>query len=320
MDIGSAKPDQKTLSSIKHHLIDICPPNDIYSAGRYIEDAIKIVKDILSRKKIPLIVGGTMFYIKALLDGMNKLPPADPSLRSSYVSKYADLAEEERSIALHKELQQLDEKTAARTSPSDIHRVIRALELIERSGTTLDELFAAKENNRIQGLRDLAKDNAWQIIEFALNYEDRAILRQKIAERFHQFIANGLIEEVKQLRIDYPDLDLNFPSIRAIGYRQLWEYLLELDASGIDENSKEGIILRDAMIEKAITATRQFAKRQVTWLRSWGGEEGNEGTRVTQDIKEDIKEHKSYVSLDASLAASLNADILIKQVLELNNS
>lgn len=304
LDLGSAKPDRQTLNSIKHHLIDICPPNEVYSAGRYIEDATQAVLDILARGKTPLIAGGAMFYIKSLLEGLNQLPPADEQLRESYLNKYADLSAEDRATALHEELRKLDAATAARTNPADGQRVLRALELIDQSGTTLDELFDSK----MTGLKKLAEQNSWHISTFALNYKDRALLREKIAIRFHQFIESGLIDEVRQLRLTYPDLNLSLPAVRAIGYRQVWEYLQNTENKAIEDlgdldnidsvesTNKESLRMRDAMIEKVIIATRQFAKRQMTWLRNWG----------------DASMHH----LDASLAP----EYLAKQVLTKINS
>lgn len=343
LDLGSAKPDAATQQLIKHHLIDVRPPDEIYSAGAYISDATAIVADIIARNKLPVIVGGTMFYIKALLDGINKLPPANAALREKYLSKYADLPQESMAIALHKELQDIDKDAAAKIKPADTQRVIRALELIEQSGAAnLSELFSGQDdkagdekmngtmdgringtmnermnetingamnermngsmdgtmNERIPGLKHLAEQNSWQIYKFALNYPERAMLRQKLAERFQQFIDAGLIGEVKQLRSSYPKLDMSYPSLRAIGYRQVWEYLVELEEKKIAEDSEEGIALREAMIAKAITATRQFAKRQLTWLRNWG-EEGVNDLDATQDVKELAKQIITISDLQA---------------------
>ena len=266
LDIGSAKPPLNIRAEVPHHLIDAYSPNHIYSAGAYIKDAIPIILDIMERGSLPIIVGGTMFYVKALVEGLDPVPSTDHKKLAEFLEPYKELGSEERRIALHKELARIDPKAAKRINHADEQRILRALELNRSSGMNLDELFALMKKDRAStGLRSICQERGWKMHFFAPNYEDRAILRRKLGQRFVEFIQQGLIDEIKQLRNDYPELNLSYPAIRSIGYRQIWEYLDKLEE--VDES--QALHIREESISEAITATRQFAKRQMTWLRSW---------------------------------------------------
>lgn len=305
LDIGSAKPDDSARAKIKHHLIDVLPPNQIYSVGIYIDVAIPIITDIIARGNLPLIVGGTMFYVKTLIDGIDELPSSEPARRKMYLNKYKGLTPTERSHALHTKLAQLDAKTAERLNPADEQRILRALELNSFSGLTLDELFKASGEDKVankdgdikdsgrSSLKQICAIRGWQIITFALNYPSRETLREKLAIRFQQFMQQGLLEEVKQLRNKYPDLDFSYPALRAIGYRQLWEYLEQLDNLGLAEDDEQAKELLAHAQEKSITSTRQFAKRQITWLGSWPDLNWLDASQPTTDLAKQV-----FIKLD----------------------
>ncbi len=241
MDIGTAKPDAATLAVAPHHLIDLRDPPNAYSAADFHDDALALMQDIRARGNIPLLAGGTMLYFKALKEGLSDLPAADPELR-------AELEEEAARLgwpALHARLAQLDPETAARLKPNDSQRIQRALEVC----------LAAGEAMSAQLKRQAARPLPWNVLPLALVPSDRSVLHQRIAERFDSMLQQGIIEELAQLRRQYPELSLNTPSMRAVGYRQSWEYL-------------DGQYDRTALRDKGIAATRQLAKRQLTWLRS----------------------------------------------------
>jgi tRNA dimethylallyltransferase len=240
MDIGTAKPGPDVLAEVPHHLVDIREPEEPYSAALFREDVETLVPEILGRGRIPLIVGGTMLYLKALKEGLADLPEADESVRASINAE----AEESGWEALHRQLAETDPESAARIKPSDIQRLQRAIEVYRLTGSTLTELH-----------RQTTKPCSFPLREFAVVPPDRAELHQRIADRFHQMLAEGFIEEVSRLH-DNPALNSSLPAIRAVGYRQAWSYL-------------DGEIDRQTMIDMAIAATRQLAKRQYTWLRSW---------------------------------------------------
>ena len=278
LDIGSAKPELHIQAKVKHHLIDIAEPNTVYSAGRFVEDAHKAIADVVARHKIPLIVGGTMFYVKALLQGLNDLPRADKSIRAKYMA----LAQQGGTAALHAALQKVDPEAAQRIGSGDEQRLCRALELNEQVGMPLSSLFG-KSNKK--GLKELWEseqgkegghgEHGGRIITFALMFAKREQLHKRLAERFRQFIANGLLEEVKAL-FARGDLDLTYPAMRAVGYRQVWEYLEQQELSKSQDGTDSKLQDKhqdknkyDEMIEKGIIATRQLAKKQITWLSSW---------------------------------------------------
>ena len=241
MDIGTAKPTRDELSEVPHHLIDILDPTDAYSVMQFRQDAIRLVAEIQSRGKLPLLVGGTMLYFKGLRDGLDDLPQADLALRAQLDMEIA----RHGTPALHARLRELDPATANRLKPADTQRVQRALEIIALTGRPMSELLAKKSKQALP----------FELIPFALEPSDRGVLHQRIADRFDAMLsaAPGLLEEVEALRAR-GDLHPGLPSIRCVGYRQAWEYL-------------DGKIDKTALCEKGIAATRQLAKRQLTWLR-----------------------------------------------------
>ena len=243
LDIGSAKPTAEELARYPHHLIDICDPSESYSAGRFREDALAVMAEISGRGKIPLLVGGTMLYFRALLHGMAEMPAADPAFRAEIEAR----AEKEGWPALHRELERVDPQLAAELHPNHSVRIERALEVYHLTGKTMTRLRAEQESDALV--------EHYRIQQLAIVPRDRAILHQRIAQRFERMLENGFIEEVEALRAR-GDLHEDLPAIRAVGYRQVWQYLAgELDYA--------------QMVEAGIAATRQLAKRQLTWLRRW---------------------------------------------------
>ncbi len=242
LDIGSGKPDAKTLQQAPHRLIDIRDPSEIYSAADFRQDALKEIADIQTQGKIPLLVGGTMLYFKALKDGLPAMPAADEDIRNDILA----LAGSQGWHAVHQRLAAVDPESAARIHPNDPQRLQRALEVYELTGKSMTQIY--KEDSTQNQL-------PFELKFLALFSENRAELHEKIASRFRQMLEQGFVEEVQQL-IDRGDLEPSLPAIRSVGYRQIWNYL-------------SGVYNYDTMQEKAIAATRQLAKRQLTWLRSW---------------------------------------------------
>ena len=243
MDIGTAKPSQAERAAVVHHLIDILDPLESYSVMQFCADATRLAQDILARGKLPLLVGGTMLYFKGLRDGLDVLPQADAGLRARLDADFALLG----SPAMHARLALLDPPTAARLQPNDTQRIQRALEVIELSGQPMSALLA----------RAPKPDLPFTLLPLALEPSDRHLLHARIAARFDAMLdpdTGGLIDEVRALRAR-GDLHTSLPSMRCVGYRQTWEYL-------------EGEIDLPSLREKAIIATRQLAKRQLTWLRA----------------------------------------------------
>jgi len=240
MDIGTAKPSREELVAVPHHLIDTLDPLQSYSAAEFAKDASRLIRDIRARGKTPLLVGGTMLYLKALLEGMNDIPAAVPQVRAQIHQQ----AEQLGWPALHERLAQVDPQTAARLAPGDSQRIGRALEVWTATGQTLSSFHQSAKAN--------APD--WHIPVISLEPLDRAWLHQRIALRFEQMMAAGFMDEVKALRAR-GDLHPDLPSMRCVGYRQAWE--------GLDAGWTEAQIC-----ERGIFATRQLAKRQITWLRS----------------------------------------------------
>ena len=243
MDIGTAKPSQAELERAPHRLIDILDPAESYSVMNFREDALREMAEITAQGRIPLLVGGTMLYYKSLLDGLSPLPSADPSVRAQIEAK----AEQIGWSGLHQILSQIDPIAAERINPNDSQRINRALEVFYISGKTMTELTASQG----EGI-------PYDIIQFAIAPQDRAVLHQRIEQRFHKMIDLGFEQEVRKL-YERGDLSVDLPSIRCVGYRQMWEYLA-------------GQISLDEAIFKGICATRQLAKRQITWLRGWTSE------------------------------------------------
>ncbi|AWH89188.1 tRNA (adenosine(37)-N6)-dimethylallyltransferase MiaA [Limnobaculum parvum] len=240
MDIGTAKPTRQELGETPHRLIDIRDPSEAYSAADFRADALKEMADIVSRGRIPLLVGGTMLYFKALLEGLSPLPSADPEVRERIESEAVQLGW----ASLHQRLQQIDPIAAARIHQNDPQRLSRALEVFYISGKTLTEL------TQIAG-----ETLPYRVHQFAIAPASRELLHQRIEARFHQMIAVGFEDEVRQLMLR-GDLHTDLPSMRCVGYRQMWMYL-------------NGEIDHDEMVYRGICATRQLSKRQMTWLRGW---------------------------------------------------
>lgn len=244
MDIGTAKPDAATLELAPHHLIDIIAPTEAYSAAQFRADALRLMTGITSRSKVPLLVGGTMLYFKALQGGLGELPQADPAVRARLDAE----ALQTGWPAMHARLAKIDPETAARLMPTDSQRIQRALEVCELSGKTMTQLF--EEHSAEQASTALP----YRLLKLALVPSDRSVLHQRIALRFEQMLQVGLIDEVKALRAKYPALTADLPSMRCVGYRQTWQYL----------DGEFGLV---ELREKGVAATRQLAKRQLTWLR-----------------------------------------------------
>jgi tRNA dimethylallyltransferase len=239
MDIGTAKPDADTLQQAPHRLIDICDPVESYSAARFRADALKEIEDIRADGRIPLLVGGTMLYFRALLEGLSELPSADPQVR-------AELEKEAAGIgwpAMHTRLAQLDPDAAARINPNDPQRIQRALEVIRISGRPISELQDRSAHAPAQ----------FNCLKLVVCPKDRAELHRRIEVRFRSMLADGFVEEIKSLH-SRSDLRAGLPSMRAVGYRQAWDWL-------------DGRLSEQEWQDKALIATRQLAKRQLTWIR-----------------------------------------------------
>jgi tRNA dimethylallyltransferase len=241
MNIGTAKPTPEELLRYPHHLIDIRDPAEPYSAANFRSDALRLMADITSRGKIPVLVGGTMMYFKFLLEGAAKLPNADEGVRAD-IEK---LVQDHGKLHIHALLQQVDPESAARLNPNDPQSVQRAYEVFLVSGKTLTQHWAEQEEQPL----------AYNVIQFAIAPQDRKVLHERIEWRFNEMIAQGFEKEVAALRAR-GDLKEELPAIRAVGYRQMWDFL-------------EGRLDFDEMVFKGVVATRQLAKRQLTWLRGW---------------------------------------------------
>jgi len=268
MDIGTAKPDAQILKIAPHKLLDIRDPANAYSAADFCKDAFAVIEDIISRKKIPLLVGGTMMYFNALQKGLSDLPSADIAIREKLNLELQAVGTQ----AMHARLQKIDPDAALRIHAHDAQRIQRALEVFEMTGKSLTEL----QKNTFSILSN------YKIINLAITPNDRSILHERIAKRFLLMLEAGFIDEVKALFLR-DDLNLNTPAIRSVGYRQAWEYLL-------------GQLSYDEMIEKGIIATRQLAKRQLTWLRHWtqplqwfDSEAGDLVSQVSLSLTQEIK-------------------------------
>ncbi|WP_282110198.1 tRNA (adenosine(37)-N6)-dimethylallyltransferase MiaA [Shewanella algicola] len=256
MNVGSAKPTAQELAIAPHRLIDILDPSESYSAADFRRDALAAIEDIIARGKTPLLVGGTMMYFKALLDGLSPLPSANETIRKQILLQ----AEAQGWESLHQELCEIDPVAGQRIHPNDPQRLSRALEVYRISGKTMTELTQTK-----------SAALPYDVVQFAIAPNDRKVLHELIARRFNIMLEQGFIDEVATLKAR-GDLHLDMPSMRCVGYRQCWQYLdNEFDHA--------------TMVEKATAATRQLAKRQLTWLRSWPDlqwlESGVEGNLVT---------------------------------------
>jgi tRNA dimethylallyltransferase len=243
MNIGTAKPTETERAAVPHHLIDIIDPSESYSVMRFRQDALRSIADIVRQGKLPVMVGGTMLYFKALEEGLDLLPQADAALRARLDAQAASIG----SAAMHARLAALDPITGARLKQNDAQRIQRALEVIELTGRPMSQLLTKTRKQHFP----------FEILPFALEPSDRSILHARIAARFDAMLSapmGGLVDEVAALR-SRGDLHLGLPSMRCVGYRQVWEYL-------------DGVYDWQTMREKGIAATRQLAKRQITWLRS----------------------------------------------------
>ena len=258
MDIGSAKPTKQEQQEYPHKLIDICDPAESYSAANFRHDAIEEIEKSLSNGRTPLLVGGTMLYFKALIEGLSPLPAADSEIRQQIEEKANKLGWQ----AIHEELKKVDPVSAQRIHPNDPQRLNRALEVYLISGKSLTELT-----------QESGEALPYDIMQLAIMPEDRAELHQRIEQRFLQMLDQGFEDEVKTLMLR-SDLHTNLPSIRCVGYRQMWEYL-------------NGDISYDEMVFRGICATRQLAKRQITWLRGWK----QPITWLNQDNKDTVFKH-----------------------------
>lgn len=242
MNIGTAKPDKQTLAAAPHHLIDILNPPDHYSAAHFCEDATRISKQIISKGKIPFLVGGTMMYFRALQQGLSSLPEADENVRAQLLQQ----AEQHGWAYMHEELARVDVLSAARIHPNDSQRIQRALEVYQITNKPLSELLSSSKDM-----------SAYRFVNLVLMPTDRAWLHQRIAQRFDQMLTDGLISEVEALLQKWHLTEAD-PSMRTVGYRQVLAYLGgECDYAD--------------MCAKGVAATRQLAKRQLTWLRHWPG-------------------------------------------------
>ena len=261
MDIGTAKPSRTVLEVAPHHLIDIRDPTDSYSVAEFCADATRLIDEIHARQRLPILVGGTIMYFHSLQFGLSELPTADPEIRQQ-LDRYMN---EHGRQALHQELAQVDPESAARIHPNDPQRVQRALEVYQLTGVKLSSWHSNKAPQR-SNLSILAR---------GLFPQDRAILHQQISNRFEQMLQDGIIDELKTLREQW-SLTSEMPAMRCIGYRQIWSYT-------------EGKINYEQMCDQVIAATRQLAKRQLTWLRHYPDIQCiDPNTCTTIDITEQI--------------------------------
>lgn len=240
MDIGTAKPDAETLAIAPHHLIDITPPTKAYSAADFRSDALRLMQEVTEKGKVPVLVGGTMLYFKALEEGLSGLPEANAAVREQI-----DLEAEKLGWpAMHEKLAKLDPDTAARLKPNDMQRIQRALEVYAISGETMTALFAKQTSEPLP----------YNVLKIALVPSERKVLHQRIEQRFDQMLADGFLDEVRAILKQYPTLTAESTAMRCVGYRQALEHL-------------NGQYAAAELRDRGIFATRQLAKRQLTWLR-----------------------------------------------------
>ncbi|NIP18811.1 MAG: tRNA (adenosine(37)-N6)-dimethylallyltransferase MiaA [Xanthomonadales bacterium] len=269
MDMGTAKPDAETLVRAPHRLVDICEPWEVYSAARFRDDALREMRDIASKGRVPLLVGGTMLYFRALLDGLSMLPPADEHTRYLLVKE----ADEVGWPAMHAKLAEVDPEAAERINPNDPQRIQRALEVIRLTGRKMTDLQADRRSEPLP----------YEVLRIVVCPGSRVELRRRIRQRFEIMLEEGFVNEVRALHAN-PSLHAGLPSMRAVGYRQAWGWL-------------DGRLGDDEWQQKAVTATRQLAKRQLTWLRKEEGalwydpdtDEGKEG--IFREVRKYLKFH-----------------------------
>lgn len=241
MDIGTAKPSPQEQRQTPHHLLDIRDPAQSYSAAEFRQDALRLIDEIRGRNHIPVLCGGTMLYYKALREGLNELPGADPAVRAEIELEAAQSGWPE----MHRRLAAVDAVTAARLQPNDSQRIQRAIEIYRITGNPMSHLLATERPTHSQ---------RFNYITLSLEPSDRLALHARIAKRYRQMLDAGLLDEVRALH-SRPDLHIGLPSVRCVGYRQVWAYL-------------DGECSLEQAVERAIAATRQLAKRQLTWLRA----------------------------------------------------
>lgn len=278
MDIGSAKPDYP------HHLINIRDPSHAYSAADFVVDANQATADIIARGKTPLLVGGSMLYFKAFLEGLDEMPGADPVVR-------AEIAEQAATHGwpyIHQQLSEVDPESAARIHPHHSQRLSRALEVYRSGGVTLTELH----NRGAHGTSVPGALERYRVVQLAICPVDRAVLHQRIAQRFDLMMAAGFLEEVRGLW-ERQDLLPELPAARAVGYRQLWAHL-------------DGDCTLEAAVRNGVTATRQLAKRQLTWLRKWSNVAWIYTDHVGNVVKNAEMEVANPASSEAPLEVALN--------------
>lgn len=267
MDIGTAKPSAAELAAVPHHLIDIRDPLQAYSAAEFAKDATRLIEEISARGHLPVLVGGTMLYFKALLDGLDDMPSADPAIRAALELEAAQIGWP----AMHSKLADIDPVSAARLQPSDAQRVQRALEVYRISGKPLSSFQKTAQNPMINAINNIANNplntpdaviNSHESSLFiSLEPDDRAWLHERIAQRFDLMLGGGFELELRRLRAR-GDLQLDTPAMRCVGYRQMWEALDTVHDNALDTKTVSD------MRDKGIAATRQLCKRQLTWLRS----------------------------------------------------
>ena len=268
MDIATAKPNKEILTSYPHALVDIISPMERYSAEQFRQDARNEIEKARSLEKMPVIVGGTFLYMKALIEGISPIPEVKSEIRQQVIERH----HKEGIEPLYRELQLLDPESAERLAPADTQRILRALEVVLSSGQTLNDFWKMPAKEALP----------YPYLKFALTYQDIQKANQSMETRFHQMIADGFIDEVKFLKEKYPELDGDYPSQRAVGYRQIWDYL-------------DGLMTKDEAIVRAIIATRQYAKRQRTWLRSESNlipisvEERDFRPKILQTIEQSVR-------------------------------
>ena len=268
MNIGTAKPDAEILKQAPHHLIDVIPPTQAYSAANFRNDALCLMADITARGKIPLLVGGTMLYFNALQSGLSNLPEANPELRARLDAEAAQIGWP----AMHAKLALIDTETAARLKTTDAQRIQRALEVCELSGKPMSALYRETEQARLP----------YNLLKIAIVPSERKVLHERIAIRFEQMLAQGFLDEVRGLLVKYPGLTPEIPSMRCVGYRQALEHL---------RGDYDLVELK----EKGIAATRQLAKRQLTWLR--GMEDTWEVDCLSSDLYSQVESHiKDFIN------------------------
>ena len=273
MDIGTAKPSVELQRAYPHRLIDIRDPVQAYSVADFRADALREMAQITCQGRIPLLVGGTMLYFKALLEGLAPMPSGDPAVRA----QLQELAEQQGWGRLYQELQRIDPESAARIHPNDPQRLLRALEVYKVSGQTLSQFHRRQAEKNRQGSAPVARLLPYTVVQFAIAPQRRAVLHGRIEKRFRQMLEQGFVEEVQRLRTR-ADLNEGLPAMRAVGYRQIWQFL-------------DGHCSADQMQARALAATRQLAKRQLTWLRSWPGvhwldaDAPDNGQRVVEHLR-----------------------------------